>query len=398
MKPLEETDSSGASRGGTTFVLSPLPEPRAIIRSLIMPPSSGARWTAGQDSVVRLFARGTHALTAGIDAVLRKTKASALTLWVPGYFCYPVLSLVCQLPVRLRFYPVLEDLSPDWDHIDPSAIAADQAQAFLLVHFFGFPGPASQARAFCDRHRMVLIEDAVHVLLPESVPPVGDMRILSPHKVLAVPSVGILVSSPEWATSLADVPTEPEWQASLTWLAKRLVQAAAMRLHVPWHRLKRNALGTVTPPAERGPLGKENGFALKLLSSMEREVPRFAEMRTNNYRRLVQQLATVPGVRPLFPTVPDGVCPMALPLLAPGGGGILVRRLRQAGVAAGQFDEIPRELSTQPGPHDMAMKFYEQLVWVPTHQSLSSRQIDEIGGRVAAAAPPAPEFISGSIE
>src|SRR5260370_1755993 len=214
MRRQDETVSSGVSRGGTTFVLSPLPEPRAIIRSLIMPPSSGARWTTEQDSVFRLFARGTHALTAGVDAVLRKTKATALTLWVPGYFCYPVLSLVRQLPVRLRFYPVLEDLSPDWDHIDPPAIAADQAQEFLLVHFFGFPRPAQQPRAFCDRHRMVLIEDAVHVLLPESLPSAGYMRILSPHKVLAVPSVGILVSSPEWATSLADVPTEPEWQAS----------------------------------------------------------------------------------------------------------------------------------------------------------------------------------------
>ena len=35
--------------------------------------------STGQESVVRLFARGTHALTAGVDAVLRKTKATALT-------------------------------------------------------------------------------------------------------------------------------------------------------------------------------------------------------------------------------------------------------------------------------------------------------------------------------
>src|SRR5260370_5871414 len=175
MRRQDETVSSGVSRGGTTFVLSPLPEPRAIIRSLIMRPSSGARWTTEQDRVVRLFARGTHALAAGVDAVLRKTKATALTLWTPGYFCYPVLSLVRQLPVRLRFYPVLEDLSPDWDHIDPPAIAADHGQVFLLVHFFGFPGPPEQARAFCDRHQMVLIEDAVHLLLPEPIPPVGDL-------------------------------------------------------------------------------------------------------------------------------------------------------------------------------------------------------------------------------
>jgi hypothetical protein len=212
------------------------------------------------------------------------------------------------------------------------------------------------------------------------------MRIFSPHKILAVPSVGILVSSPQWAGSLPEFPTKPEFQASLLWLAKRSAQAAAMRLHMPWHRLKRDALGEGTPPPDRGPFGNENAIALKLLSRMELEVPRFAQRRKENYCRLVAQLADVPGIRPLFPAVPEGVCPMALPLLASGGGDVLVDRLRRSGVGAGQFREIPPELADEPGSHDVAMKFYQQLVWIPTHQSLNSSQIDQIGERVALAA------------
>jgi hypothetical protein len=77
---------------------------------------------------------------------------------------------------------------------------------------------------------------------------------------------------------------------------------------------------------------------------------------------------------------------MALPLLASGGGDVLVDRLRRSGVAASQFREVSPELADEPGSHDVAMKFYQQLVWIPTHHSLNSRQMDQIGERVALAA------------
>jgi len=347
-----------------------------------------------------LFARGTYALTAGLGAVLRKTNAAAVTLWIPGYFCYPVLSLVRQLPVRFRFYPVLDDLSPDWDRIDVEPTGPDEAQAFLLVHFFGFPGPSQQARAFCDREGMVLIEDAVHVLLPQSIGEAGDMRIFSPHKIMAVPSVGILVTSPGWAMNITQPPGEPEWKATLTWLAKRLTQAAALQLHVPWHRLKRDALGsgTVPPPSKQGPLGQENVFALKLLASMEGEIHRFVHVRRENYQRLVERLGSRAGVRPVFPDVPEGVCPMALPLLTTEGNATVVERLRQAGVATGRFEEIPPEVLSEPECHQVALWLYEHLLWVPIHQSLTPRHIDEIAERVIAAAPIPRDEISEAVE
>lgn len=400
MRSVRRGGTQAVPVGGTTFLLTPLPGLRQLIRSVGMRPASGARWTTGPASSVHLFARGTYALAAGLDAVLRKTDAGAVALWIPGYFCYPVLSLVRHLPVRLRFYPVLDDLSPDWDRMDVEPAGTDEAQAFLLVHFFGFPGPSQQARAFCDREGMVLIEDAVHVLLPQSIGEAGDMRVFSPHKLMAVPSVGILAVSPGWAMNITQPPGEPEWRATGIWLAKRLTQAAALQLHVPWHRLKRNALGTgtVPPPSERGPVGQGNVFALKLLASMECEIRRFVHVRRENYQRLVQRLDSRAGIRPLFPEVPEGVCPMALPLLSTEGSATVVERLRQAGVAAGRFEEMPPEILSEPSCHQVALWFYEHLLWVPIHQSLTPRHIDEIAERVIAAAPTARDEINEAVE
>ena len=107
-------------------------------------PRVGSPLDNGAGKQCPLVCSGDPCPAAGLGAVLRKTNAAAVTLWIPGYFCYPVLSLVRQLPVRFRFYPVLDDLSPDWDRIDVEPAGPDEAQAFLLVHFFRFPGTYSR--------------------------------------------------------------------------------------------------------------------------------------------------------------------------------------------------------------------------------------------------------------
>jgi hypothetical protein len=369
-----------------------------LMHSLAAAPSSGAPWCGGRWTLVRLFARGTHALAAAVDAVRATAGAASVELWLPGYFCNPALSLVRRLPVSLHFYPVTDDLGPDWERIQVSGSGAGQPRVFLLAHYFGFPAPGEQARAFCAIHGMVLLEDAAHVLVPDSVPAWGDMRIFSPHKVLAVPPVGILTSSPEWAAGLPSAPPEPCWRPTLRWLATRLPQAAALRLRLPTHRnrMRGEALEAVNPltpgsnspeppPPERGPLGMANPLVLRMLATMERDVAAFAERRRDHYQRLARRVADLPGAGPLFPTLPEGVYPMALPLVASGGRS-LARRIQEAGIRTGQWWDVPPEIANDPGPHRVALRFYDQLVFVPVHQGLSSRDVDEIGDRIAAAA------------
>jgi hypothetical protein len=334
---------------------------------------------------VRLFARGTHALAAAVEGVRATAGAASIELWLPGYFCNPALSLVRGLPASLHFYPVTEELAPDWERIQVSGSGAGQPRVFLLAHYFGFPAPGEQARAFCAAHGMVLIEDAAHVLVPDSVPAWGEMRVFSPHKVLAIPPVGILASSPAWAAGLPAAPPEPGWRPTLLWLATRLPRAAALRLRVPTRRIRDGALDAVTSPAELGPLGMAHPLALRMLATMERDVAAFAERRRDHYRRLARLVADLPGACALFPILPDGVCPMSLPLVASGGRS-LARRIHEAGVRTGQWWEVPPEVANDPGLHRVALRFYDQLVFVPVHQSLSSRDVDEIGERLAAAA------------
>ena len=74
------------------------------------------------------------------------------------------------------------------------------SNVFVLVHYVCFPNAAAEARLFCDRHGMVLLEDAAHVLLPSAGIGSGELLVFSLRKLLAVPSGGILVISRDLAT------------------------------------------------------------------------------------------------------------------------------------------------------------------------------------------------------
>ena len=62
--------------------------------------------------------------------------------------------------VNAVFYRLHPDTSPDVDDI--AHRLTSRTRAVLVVHYFGFPQPLEQLRAFCDAHVLILIEDCAH--------------------------------------------------------------------------------------------------------------------------------------------------------------------------------------------------------------------------------------------
>ncbi len=63
--------------------------------------------------------------------------------------------------------PVLVDVEPDTLCLDPAAVEAavtERSRAVIAVHYAGHPCDLDALRATCDRHGLVLIEDAAHAL------------------------------------------------------------------------------------------------------------------------------------------------------------------------------------------------------------------------------------------
>ncbi len=63
--------------------------------------------------------------------------------------------------------PVLVDIEPDTMNIDPVQAAAavtDRTRAIIAVHYGGHPCEMDALQRICDRHSLVLVEDAAHAL------------------------------------------------------------------------------------------------------------------------------------------------------------------------------------------------------------------------------------------
>ena len=177
-----------------------------------------------------------------------------ITVWIPDFFCNTALTPLRALNSNLIFYPVNDNLEPDFKACRVLA-EIHPPDLFILVHYFGCPIPSAPAKEFCSKHNAWLLEDAAHVLRPVSgIGEYGDFIMYSPHKLLPVPDGAVLVVRPggpgrfnaeklqhfgpnsEWSKDLTcllttkSVKTYPSiWYNSL-WLLKRILQKTGIGL------------------------------------------------------------------------------------------------------------------------------------------------------------------------
>jgi dTDP-4-amino-4,6-dideoxygalactose transaminase len=127
-------------------------------------------------------------------------------------------------------------------------------------------------------------------------------------------------------------------------------------------------------------LGMSSSSRLILRNSDLRDV---AQRRRGNYARLRSAIGRVPGLVPLFPDLPEGVCPWVFPVIAPGRSGFH-RELRERGVPAVTWGDVIHP-SVSLGEFPDAAFLYENVVFLPIHQSLSEAELNVIADVVAEA-------------
>ncbi len=369
---------------------APLPRISSLLRACTAPSFTGEPWfNRRPDSLTRFYWRGRLALAAGIDAVRQGQRAASVTVWIPDYFCNEALEPLRRLPVRLKFYPIQEDLTPSWPWLEEVVSREPGVKVLVLVHYFGFPNAGAEARIFCDRHQMTLLEDAAHLLRPHTGIGMGDILIFSPRKLLAVPAGGILVIRKELEPFLEDNSKYPAARDTFPWVCLRLAQKLLLRGHLPWHHWRRHSLNggpSGEPPDPQSPEWWScDLYTERLIGVLEAELPEIVQQRRRNFLRLASWIEGLTQVRPLFPTLLGEICPYAFPLLVEGRIADILSRLQSSGIPASQWPVFPPEVLTAVSEHRVAIRTYEHLMLLPVHQSLSLDQIDLMGQQLRRA-------------
>lgn len=324
-----------------------------------------------------LFSRAAWALRAIADA--RATQAGRQpVVWLPDYFCDQATGPL-RASATLVFYPVDEQLQPDWPACE--ALADRRPDLFVLVHYFGRPADAATAHAFCKTSDALLVEDAAHVLAPDdSIGRIGEATIWSLYKHVPLPDGGLLTvrdgtGLDSRAVAAAARRLGDRAPAACRWLGKRLIQrvaapvAARLRGAAP-------AFDDDPAPAPVAATPAMSGEARRLLRILQREIDGIAERRRANEQAVRRALAAT-DLRPLFGS-PDGRWTpyrAAFRAADPERARYWYGRINDSGSVAESWPDLPPEVRRDPERHRVALALRATVLTIPVH---ADRTPDEL--------------------
>ncbi|HZI89000.1 MAG TPA: DegT/DnrJ/EryC1/StrS family aminotransferase [Candidatus Polarisedimenticolia bacterium] len=270
-------------------------------------------------------------------------------------------------------------------------------RVLYIIHYFGFPQPIEEAMAFARRHGLVVIEDCALSLFsatPQApLGSFGDIGIFCLYKTLPLPHGGTLALN-RAGLEIPPRPEQPDRLSAFAYIANLLLDYVALRLEGMGPRLAKmgremgrstkRAMKAATVPIDTNeldasviPLGMGNAARYILARTRPDEVVR---IRRENYLYLRSILD--PGVRPLFPELPEGTCPLSLPILvqdkqrvheelyADGVGNVNFWFVWRKGVPAERFPEVTF--------------LRHHVLEIPIHQGLGRKHMDFIAEKVNA--------------
>lgn len=308
--------------------------------------AAGLQWPQLEGRTVVATFRGRTAIALACTTLGLTAGDEVL---VPAYNCGTEIDALIALGMRVTAYRVGPDALIDFDDLVSRRTA--RTRAIYVIHYFGWEQPTQQLRRWCDDHGLKLIEDCALALFSGgatgSLGRTGDAAIYSLPKTLGTRHGGLLSVIPQ-RFDAAPVLCHPgkgvmlrELRRALRPLADQLFAMSIGR------RAMRAVVGRI--PSEKMAGGDEfpdipKGYYFDAANDANRAAhPRLitavaalawqeiVQSRRANYLRLAERLKNIGGTHLLYPSLPDGVCPLSLPLMV-SSRDMLVRRLQNAGV------------------------------------------------------------------
>jgi dTDP-4-amino-4,6-dideoxygalactose transaminase len=348
----------------------------------------------------------------GAGAILQAARMIGLTdedeVLVPAYHCGIEVEAIRHTGARIVFVPLTPNLA-----FTPDALRARvsrHTKAVLLIHFFGFPQPVKEVRTFCDELGLVLIEDCAHALFSRAganlLGQTGDFSIFSFQKTLPVPDGGALVgrgvssnrsavAPPPFLTTARGITLRllsssgsygRGWEALARWAIIVPARTAA-RLIKRWR-----GAHVVTSPsaAELDPVTACLGMSAAAQRIAQHADPDpIIAARRRRYQLLAAALEGIAGIEIPLPDLPDGTCPLFLPLLVRERDSLRAF-LETRGIETFVFGEIPHPL-LNADTCAISNGWSRENLCLPTHQSLTDDMVSAMIGAVKDwSAPPNP--------
>jgi perosamine synthetase len=315
---------------------------------------------------------------------------------VPAYHCTSLVDPILKYGSQVKFYDINVDLTPNFEDIIKKIDS--KTRAIVVIHYFGFPQPIRKFTELCRARGLYLIEDCAHVLEGKTEDEIvlgdsGDISIFSWRKFLPLYDGGqLLINNPKL---ILTVP----WDEGGFLVSLKIAKNTLERLsedyaggRVGWlswsWKVFSLLAGHWTLLRSRGRRALNmnsydvgfnlNCVNLKMSSISKRilkraNISKIIESRRVNYERLRDAVQNLPGVTPLYPTLPENICPWIFPLVIHGVKDAQLR-LRERGIPANTWGGVIHpSLILEQFPS--ARFLYGNLVFLPIHQGMEERHL-----------------------
>jgi dTDP-4-amino-4,6-dideoxygalactose transaminase len=329
----------------------------------------------------------------------------------PAYNCGHDLEPLLRRGLDVQYYVVDRKLTIDLDGL--ASMLRRGARAVLVTHYFGFPQPLAEIRRVCDRHGAALIEDCAHALFSRDpsgdVGKTGDVSVFSPRKTLPLPNGGALVvNNPRLQTRpvlrappvLATANKMLElWRKSLTVRRSSLPSVAGLRLLlvalapvILARRLTRRLPlwnpDTWCNPDDASVAYGTDTLTWAMASIGHRIIDRsdansVISRRRLNYERLVSCLSGLEHVWPVYDDLPEGTCPLYLPVFCRNRPELRRALEREGFIAANWWGDFHPAVPWEAHPEAVHLK--KTVLALPIHQDLDARQVAAMGAALRRA-------------
>lgn len=347
----------------------------------------------------RSFYRARNAiyhLFAGLQSLVPKLK-----VLVPDYNSGNEVLALEAAGAELHFYRIGRNMQADLEDLERQC-RIHEPDVLYVIHYLGWPQPLDVLKQLCRKRSMLLVEDCALSLLsqPAGVPlgSRGDWSIFCLYKTLPVPNGALLVEN--------TVPLAALERLRLRHAGKYSVLGRLSELMVQRLRARLNGVGAAIQSAKRA-AGRAAGAMhvdrstvgdigfnladvdLAMSPSSERLVRRqdfdgIRRRRIANYRALSAALGD--AITPACPPLPEGACPLFLPVLV-GDKPATSTALRQRGIDALEFwnyGAVPASSESE------AVRYLRShVLGLPIHQDVSSRQLSYIARQFSHLHPQA---------
>lgn len=316
---------------------------------------------------------------------------------MPAYNCGTEVDPFVSDGLNVVFYRVTVKARLDLE--DLLHRVTSRTRLIYVTHYFGWPQDLRFLFDYCREKNIHLVEDCALSLFssPASAPIglLGDAALYSFPKTLPVPDGGAL-TLPKGALSVdppREAPSSKVMFRELLPLIKRtmlrFLDSVGFYQWVPGGLLQRKPREGIAPKTPAGlpemPRSYYFDKAIKDMTAsrltflvLKHAVPKFiVTQRRKNYLQLFNAAKTSRVLRPLFYALPDGVCPLSLPVIVEGDRESACQHFNTWGIAATQWwAGYHRCFDWEAFPEAKFLK--DQVLTIPVHQQLSPSAVEHI--------------------